>query len=85
MRALVLCLALAACSPAIPDVTAEQLAEEQRPPARTAADNIAEIGAIALCDPGEAVTEDQGGIAVTYCEPVPAPVGRVILRAPAGE
>ena len=68
MRALVLCLALAACAEPIPEVTEEQIAYRLNDPARSGADNIAIIGAEALCANAEqAVTERQGVGSVTYC------------------
>jgi hypothetical protein len=72
MRALVLFLVLTACAEPIPEVTEEQIAYRLNDPARSGADNIATIGAEALCDTAEqAVTERQGVGSVTYCEPSP--------------
>jgi hypothetical protein len=70
--ALVLFLALAACEAPIPEVTEEQIAYRLNDPAKSGADNIATIGAEALCDtPEQAVTERQGVGSVTYCAPAP--------------
>lgn len=86
MRTLMLCLVLVACSQQpIPDNTPEQITASLDAPVRTATDNIREIGAIALCDPGQAVTEYQSGIAVTYCESAPALPEKADLLAFADE
>lgn len=68
MRALALCIALAACSAPIPDVTREQITANLDEPAPSPADNIAAIGAQGLCErPEQAVTERQS-VAVTHCD-----------------
>lgn len=85
MRALLLCLALAACQPAAPNVTAEQIQAELSPPAPSAADNIAAIGAEAMCERDEAITDHRDGVAVTYCAPAQPPRGMPRLLASADD
>lgn len=88
MRALVLVLLLAGCGE--PPLSAEaRYPDYLDMPSRGPADNIADIGAVALCrEPAFAVTEEsQEGLAVTSCaaDPEPAPPQSSIEPAAAHE
>lgn len=86
MRAVLLCLALAACEQHIPDMTDEQVQQNYTAPITTPERNIETIGAQALCDsPAEVITEDQNGLSVTYCAPDPGPVDKQRLLAAEGD
>jgi hypothetical protein len=65
---LVICTALAACEAPVSE-TYEQVQENYSAPITAPEQNIETIGAQGLCaSAAEAVTEDQNGLEVTYCE-----------------